>query len=524
MFSVQRKYLGDSIRSYYITLTSKAPDGSVNASGNFVTDLVPPINVDRNEYDIGLVSINYTSTLAPERPRQQEPEPKRRRIVQFAPLFPNYTAPTTTELKFEKGTGNFMDFITRVNDLLRRKNAKIALGVLPISDKTYSVTIHNSITDPKAFAFFSEELVNALNHKRVAYYMGQYMPSELVTDTEFDKIPVDQAFKITLKTLNYVNNRIIIAHQIESNFPYRVPDFKDFKELFNDVIKQLEKANFYCTITWDKHNRATLFITGQLNKSEDYVIFPKEFSESLGFRQTKFMKGSYLGETVFNANKLRSIQKNKYYMFRLASFYLMPIEMQEPHPVSLKNIILEVNKAIHEQSLLKTVEFKTANSQIFVEGMSPLTEIRLPDSVEDFLGLDRKTAFLQNKTFNIRNPDLLAEEEEPETPIEAVREAQVPPISSDVSRPKRVLVLADVVDNQYYANRYIPLLRDIPYGVPMNRSNSEVIYDAESVIYLPLNRSDIGSIRVWFLDETFKEIEFGKTETLVTLHMKSRDT
>ena len=521
MFSVQRKYLGESIRSYYITLTSKAPEGSVNTSGNFVTDLVPPINVDRNEYDIGLVSINYTSNLAPDRPRQ-EPEVKRRRIVEFAPLFPGYRKPTTTELKFEKGTGNFMDFITRVNDFLRRKNAKIVLGVLPISDKTYSVNIHNSITDARAFAFFDEKLVNVLNHKRLSYYMGQYMPSELVTETEFEKVPVDEAFKITLKTLNYADNRIIIAQQIESNFPYKVPDFKDFKELFADVIRQLEKANFHCTITWDTYDRATLFITSRLGNSEDYMIFPKEFSETLGFRQTKFMKGSYLAETVVNVNKLRLIQKNKYYMFRLAAFYLMPIEMSEPRQVTLNNVVFELNKAIREQSLLKTAEFKTVNGQIFVEKIPPNTEIRLPDSVEAFLGLDKKTAFVLNSTFDIRNPDLLVEEEE-ETPIENVRVAQVPP-SSNVARPKRILVLSDAVDNQYYANRYIPLLRDLPYGVPLNRSNSEVIYDVESVIYLPLNRSDIASIRVWCLDETFKQIDFGQTETLVTLHVKSRDT
>ena len=98
----------ESIRNYYVTLSSAAPEGSINTSGNFVTTMTPALHSPRDEYDVGLVSVRYTARSTEPKVVEVPQVKKQRKVQSVTTLFPGYKAPSSNELVFKKEAKNVL--------------------------------------------------------------------------------------------------------------------------------------------------------------------------------------------------------------------------------------------------------------------------------------------------------------------------------------------------------------------------------------------------------------------------------
>ncbi|CAG7697362.1 unnamed protein product [Allacma fusca] len=107
-------------------------------------------------------------------------------------------------------------------------------------------------------------------------------------------------------------------------------------------------------------------------------------------------------------------------------------------------------------------------------------EVSLSIPLCDYFRIHRKHVFKSGSRYEAKR-ELVEEQEEDEYEKEEIR----PPVSKPApGQANRLLVLSNLIENQTYEDRCIPLLKELKLN---HDYNSECEHDFFTVLYLPLH-------------------------------------
>ena len=186
--------------------------------------------------------------------------------------------------------------------------------------------------------------------------------------------------------------------------------------------------------------------------------------------------------------------------------------MKEPKSLAIKDVLDDLNESFTEmRSQEFTVEFYYDDGALILNDIPPDVEITFPKPLATYFGIPEDTKVTSGARIPLA-AELVHEEEE----IEYTEENEPTPVEGEA---KRLLICADIVKEMPYGRRLINLLREIPLSYD---SNKEVELEFNPVQYLPLNGSQVNQIRVNFVDEYQRPVEFSNKSTSVTLEFRRK--
>ncbi|CAG7816652.1 unnamed protein product, partial [Allacma fusca] len=159
--------------------------------------------------------------------------------------------------------------------------------------------------------------------------------------------------------------------------------------------------------------------------------------------------------------------------------------------------------------------FSYEDGEIVLNEQSSDIEITLPPTLNKYFGLPLFAQFKSNTRYPARK-EIVQEEDEDEFEDEVIK----PPFPKPPpGQAQRLLVFSNLVENQLFDDRCVPLLKELKLS---HDYNQEVEHDFNPVTYLPLHGEEQNQITLDFFDESLSPADFGETTIGATLHFRPK--
>jgi hypothetical protein len=521
-----------SLGSKYITLTSdnenKSPSSN-NSSTNFICTFNEPFYFQRDSYEVGLVGIRYKMPQ-PKTPRnqnisQQQQQQHSRAIEErkvVDKLFPNLKPSIKTKIPYIKTQDKITKLPSDLTDAFRKANINFVttFGIIGGDFSKLFITTHFSDENLKKYVILPYKLATTMGFTREWFLPGTHDAYEIFTQTAYDEIPMGSDLSIHTETFQNDENLISINRIYERTSFYARKNSKhdtDFRQFFSHInaIFQNSPSKFAFLMSM-VDGKVDIMFDGLEN---EYVVIPSKLSRMLGFSQDKFFKGLHRAKFEYNQEAFDSIADYETLYFRFGAFLKNEIPMEEPENVEPQTVISTLNKAFTDRLYRDTrVHFDltggTLNLRTFPEDVS----IKLPKLLCEYFSINKDTIFNNGSSVQV-SETIVEEEKKVEDEENIIAEGETEILPPPTVEGKRILVICDCVDNQYYNQKAFPMLRDMDMR---SEYINEISEDFSPIVYVGLKSEHIYQIRITLLDEFGRQLDFGENQTLVKLHFKPK--
>ncbi|CAG7728208.1 unnamed protein product, partial [Allacma fusca] len=159
--------------------------------------------------------------------------------------------------------------------------------------------------------------------------------------------------------------------------------------------------------------------------------------------------------TVFNEEEFAKLRGDDTLFFRLGYKNLYPIAMKEPQTMGVQDVLAEMNAALASEKFPDySIKFQYGNGESFTKEIPRDYTIDLPYSVKRYFEIPSDTLFTKSKRVQVGHDVVIQVEQIQE---EEEGEDIIVPVTS--SR-KRLLVVLNVVESQFYKNQHVQLLAE----------------------------------------------------------------
>ena len=317
---------------------------------------------------------------------------------------------------------------------------------------------------------------------------------------------------ITIVKFPFKESMITLHQQFDAVRAFRRGD-KPYADFLSEVSRNVAYDGYKISFTFDEFKRVTMKVeVAVITDARNYVHIPIEIRDCLGFQEDQFPVGTYTSATPINLARYNSIPADMDLYFRFRAYSWLYQMMKEPKSLAIKDVLDDLNESFTEmRSQEFVVEFYYNDGDLVVNDIPPDVEITFPKPLATYFGIPENTRV----TTGSRIP-LAAEIVHEEDEIEYIEENEPTPAQGEA---KRLLICTDIVKEMPYGKRLVNLLREIPLTYDINK---EVEIEFNPVQYLPLNGSQVNQIRVNFVDEQQRPVEFANKSTSVTLEFRRK--
>ncbi|CAG7685077.1 unnamed protein product, partial [Allacma fusca] len=258
-------------------------------------------------------------------------------------------------------------------------------------------------------------------------------------------------------------------------------------------------------------------ISGQFNEAElTLASYPEKEEEeggeksqkqpvlSLGFNVERFKMGKHEALTPFNALEFNKIKAEDNLPFRVGCLSYIFLPMQEPKTIGVKDVLNAVNDVLKNETYPEfQVRFSNDNGSLIVNKVPKYFSVELPYAVKSYFELPFDTTFKNVSRIPVGH-EVVEQEEVRE---HEAGEDEIIPVAGTA---KRILVMLNVIENQFYNSQPIQLLAETTMTTNLNEE-TEVSF--HPVTYVPVSGKELSSLRVDFMNEKFQPWDFSDTPT-----------
>ncbi|CAG7816711.1 unnamed protein product [Allacma fusca] len=506
------------LRNFYTILSNKANPNGVGLVGNIVNSLSNPVNLERGMYDVGLRRLRYsphaqTKVVRKTRTVQKILRPRitRRMIsadkeIPQGPLFPHYEPPAKFTLKYQNTDKRFAEFISRINKSLEASKIKVSFNLRLLEGNTFLVTVNQLLDDPEDVLEISENLATLIGLKRKFFLVGSYTAEDITSEDIYKKLAAKTEFQISTVKNNYKANIITVDQQFQSLAVFYKHSETNFKNVFRNLTIRLLESSFNVDFNFDSQNKCRIFVGTPDGRKTDSISLPQSIVACLGFNHDNFFMGQEESIAAFNESEFRKITAKDQPFFKLGYSNKLFIAMKEPATMGVKDVLQALNHAfINEKFPEFDIKFQYGNGDMFVNEVPRDFAVELPIPVKRYFEIPLDAIFKNGTRIPVGH-DVVVQEE-------IIREIKgEDEIIRVVSKSKRLLVLLNCVENQFYKNHFAPVLAEIAMSTDQNM---EVEKEFNPVSFIPVNSQQLQILRVDFVDEYFQPWDLSNAETSV---------
>jgi len=222
--------------SKYITLSSDTVNNNSiipynNSSTDFICTFTEPFYFLRNSYEIGLVGICY---------KQVKPVISRRAKYLGSKLFPNLKPSIINTITYTKTQNEVSKSVSDFSKVSESANLNLVLtfGFISVDFKRLYITLHYNDSDPKKYVIFPYKLASVLGFTRDWFLPGQHDSYEVLTQNEYDKLPMGSDLSIHTEKFQNDENLISIERIYEKTLYFIRNNARgdgDFRKFFSRI-------------------------------------------------------------------------------------------------------------------------------------------------------------------------------------------------------------------------------------------------------------------------------------------------
>ncbi|CAG7820871.1 unnamed protein product, partial [Allacma fusca] len=498
----------NALRNFYTILSNKANPNGVGLVGNIVNSLSNPVNLERGMYDVELRRLQYsphaqTKDVRKTRTVQKILRPRitRRMIsadkeIPQGPLFPHYEPPAKFTLKYQNTDKRFVEFLGRINKSLEASKIKVSFNLRALDGNKFLVTVNQLLDDVEDVLEISENLATLIGLKRKFFLVGSYTAEDITSEDIYRKLAPKTEFQISTVKNNYKANIITVDQQFQSLAVFYKHSETNFKTFFRNLTIRLLESSFNVDFNFDSQNKCRIFVGTPDGRKTDYITFPQSIVACLGFNHDKFFLGQEESIAAFNENEFRKIVAEDPLFLKLGYSNKLFMAMKEPTTMGVKDVLQALNNAfINEKFPEFDIKFQCGNGDMFVNEVPRNFAVELPIPVKRYFEIPLDAMFKNGTRIPVGH-DVVVQEEI----IREIEEGEDEIIPVE-SKSKRLLVLLNCVENQFYKNRSAPVLAEIAMSTDQN---TEVEIEFNPVSFIPVNSQQLQILRVDFVDEYFQ--------------------
>ena len=521
----QRNYISGS---RYIILTSNY-DSSSGTSTDFVCSFNEPLLIPRYSYNIGLVSLQYKpvkpptpATTAPSTTTLLKVKSKQNRIENGRKIFPNLKPSIIKKIPYRKTKTDIRNFQKDFNNIMKSTFPNLILSVGAISKKElFSTLQYENTENPKTYVILPYNLTTLLGYTRYWFLPGLHDAAEVFSQKALDKIPLRTDMTITTELFQSEENLISIS-QIFNKIEYYQRDNSKGDDKYTlfcaHLNRMFKEANISFELAFDfKDKKITLAFEAQPN---EYVVIPSKLANMLGFNYDTFQSGTHMSGFDFDQQSFDSIADGETLFFRFGVYFNYQVGMAEPSNLLPRTVVNELNKSLIERLYPDAkVQFNIKENILKSEMNRSDIQVKLPAALSKYFGISESIIFEHDTSIEV-GPEIAQQEEDIETQEEYTDEGQdeiVPPHPGQPS--KRLLVLCNIIENQYRNNRSFPVLRELDLSTDYINETKESF---SSIVYIPVTSEHVQQLRITLVDEYGQVLNFDNNPTTVELHLKPR--
>ena len=487
---------------------------------SIVHQMSPPYKFPTRMYEVGLRKFTYfpdQRQVTGSRVKRGERKKSRlvKKKVKFheklappGPLYPGYRPPQVikTVPVIKKDNEDLDRFMNRFN-------ADIGPAInMSLARKSGVFLVKFSPSDVEEILFLSPALAQLLGHRRQQFHTGRYVGNDVMTDEYYRRLSVNTELTISIVKFPYKGSMITLHQQFDAVRSFKKRNLT-YQEFFQFVSSEVARDGYELGFTFDENKKVTMTVkVTAVTDPRNYIVLPLEIRDCLGFQRDKFPVGTYKSHMPINLPKYTAIPADQTLFFRFYAYSWLYQEMKEPKTLEVKDVIDELNqsfKSLRSQEF--TVEFYYDDGHLAVFDIPPDVEMTLPKPLATYFGIPQDQKIRNGSRIALAS-EIVYEEDE----IEYLDEN---PITSVAGEPTRLLICCELVKEMPYGKRLVNLLREIPLS---HNVNTEVEHVFNPIQYLPLNTSIVNEIRINYLDENLRPVEFTNKATSVTLEFRRK--
>ena len=424
------------------------------------------------------------------------------------PFFPGYRPPqvvkTVPVIKQEKE--DLYQFRNRFNEHI----GPVVNMSLFLKSGVFLIEFNPS--DVEEILILSPALAQLLGHRRQQFHTGRYVGNDVMTDDYYKNLSVNTELTISIVKFPYKGSMITLHQQFDALRSFKKQNIS-YEEFFQYVSSEVARDGYELSFTFDQNKKVTITVNvTAVTDPRNHVVLPLEIRDCLGFQREKFPVGTYRSQVPINVTKYTAIPADKTLFFRFYAYSWLYQEMKEPKSLYVKDVVDELNQSFKNlRSQEFTIEFYYDDGHLRVFDIPPDVEMTLPKPLASYFGIPEETKIRNGSRIPLAS-EIVYEEDE----IEYLDEN---PTTSAAGEATRLLICCELVKEMPYGKRLVNLLREIPLFYDVD---TEVEHIFNPIQYLPLNTSIVNEIRINYLDEDLRPVEFTNKATSVTLEFRRK--
>ena len=518
--------------SVYYTLTSQAnPPGIPN--NELVATLPHPMDFGHHgQYEVALTSLRFT--LDPPKPKevakdvsqnvnQEDPieQPMETSEKEKEVLFPDYSLPKLQTIKVKKENTQILSFMSSINKALESHGVK--LGYMITADPPeveLHVTISHDLTEPHMHLCIPTELANLMGYRRTDFFIGKHLPEELMTDKEFQKIPVGTEYEMHLVTPTYLKNTVSSTCGRFLKWIEFLQSKMEPVDFFSWLSREILKQGYTCNFNVTDPENCVIEVETPEQFADDYIQIPEKIITCLGFSSHVFKNGRHESKVGIDMETFKTIEPLDEFIFTFHVSGPNPKYMLEPASLELDDVIEQINSTIRPAfaHMIKPATFHYYKGSLVLDDIDYKVSVQLPELVNVYFGFDKDQIFTNGTSAAIKEE--LVKEEDRKHESEDDDDDIIPAPPPDVPA-RQVVVLSNLCRNQFYAGKPVPLIRELDIPIMHSEEESTVSPVLNHFIYLPMDGNQVQTFRIKLCDEYLRPLKCKEgTITSAQLHIR----
>ena len=469
-------------------------------ASDFLAQLPKTFKLPRGLYNVGLVEFSCIKTDSTTSLADSSSELKP--SDQKTTLFTDLVDPVVTRKQYmHKKTDHLIEFQSNFNRAMIDSTVPIQIGFYFINATQAVTLLRITHTDVNTYVILPEPIAHVLGFRRRCFYLGRYMAETVINSTSLSSLNDKAVYTTEIVQFPYRGSRIFLDRKYKELVRVARADGASFEDFIKDMTNEINNYGYDLALTKLEDDKLQLEFKS-VNRPDEYIILPDELATVFGFTTIRqFQVGNYISDVDVNINLFDQIPQKKL-LIEMARYHSLPIFMKEPSQAAdYESVLQEINesfaKAEYDDLLPR---FQLADGKIFATGIPNDVIIKLPIAVNRYFGISDDAEFKNGIKFVVQS-DIVNKEER---------------LDQGEPRPRDVLVLLDVIENQVYTSRLAPILDKLRWDI-----NSSVTLEKRSVVYLPVWAQELNFLRVTLVDGLLRNINLPPNYvTTLRLHFK----
>ena len=495
--------------SHVLTLHN---DLQQNDCGDFTFTLPQPLHVPRTCYEVGLMDFKLFSSSPSTSETPLNIQPAEQATTVQASLFTNAASPVITSLPYiYHPKENVMQLYKSISDDLKALNYPLEFRVEFVKP---GMAIFNLIveTDENEYVLLPQQVADTFGFRRRLFSKGRYNSEYIVPWTQVNGWRDLKTYDMKTATFAASDNLITMKRKCPS-MVYTWYEYGDTIKQFLDRLcegAQRIGTNITLDLTDDK-----ITMKYEASNKNETIKLPDTIADLLHIgTKTTFTPGTYAAEDPYDTTIFSELRNGEAFVIEVFKTLEVQIPMDEPSDYSYPEVLNTINSAFTEYNFDNLhPQFVVQDGQIMMI-CEDYVQVKLPSGVCRYFGIPEEHYFNVAAPMPVNEAIQMAELILIELQQPHMAESKVP-----VDRNAReLLVLIDIIENQAYGNRMVPVLDQISWDY-----KSAIKAARDPVVYMPLNCDVLSNVRVTLTNEILQILPFLRShQAVLKLHFRPR--